>query len=105
MIRIGIVDYEAKHIDKIPLWYKQQVEIMKCFEEEQGIVKMCISPVSYKQYHNNKDDITTDSLWDKLLRFFTSDTHFCHNEDSPDIQRNAFNISQIRTTAVSERGE
>ena len=30
MIRIGIVDYEAKQIDKIPLWYEQQTEILKC---------------------------------------------------------------------------
>ena len=105
MIRIGIVDYEAKQIDKIPLWYEQQTEILKCFEEDHGMIKKCISIVSYKQNHNNKEDIITDSLCDKLLRFFTSVTHFFHKKDSPDIQRNAFNISQIRKTAASESGE
>ena len=61
MIRIGIVDYEAKQIDKIPLWYEQQTEILKCFEEDHGMIKKCISIVSYKQNHNNKEDIITDS--------------------------------------------
>ena len=46
MIRIGIVDYEAKQIDKIPLWYEQQTEILKCFEEDHGMIKKCISIVS-----------------------------------------------------------
>ena len=84
MIRIGIVDYEAKQIDKIPLWYEQQTEILKCFEEDHGMIKKCISIVSYKQNHNNKEDIITDSLCDKLLRFFTSVTHFFHKKDSPE---------------------
>lgn len=105
MIRVGIVDYEAKHIDKIPTWYEQQIEIMKCFEDDHGELKKCIWTISYKQKYNNKEDTITDSLCDKLVRFFTSVTHFFHKGDSPDIHRNAFNISQIRQTALSGRGE
>lgn len=35
-VQLRIVDFEVKQMDKIPLWYKQQMEILHCFEEDHG---------------------------------------------------------------------
>lgn len=35
-VQLRIVDFEVKQMDKIPLWYKQQTDILRCFEESHG---------------------------------------------------------------------
>ena len=35
-MQLRIVDFEVKQMDKILLWYKQQADILRCFEENHG---------------------------------------------------------------------
>ena len=35
-VQLRVVDFEVKQMDKIPLWYKQQTDILRCFEESHG---------------------------------------------------------------------
>lgn len=37
LAKVGVIDYEAKPIEKIPRWYEQQMEILQCFKEDSAL--------------------------------------------------------------------